>query len=297
MADSSTIATAQQMPTWYDSLSKNYADVMAGGLENISGLNWYSDPLVQGFDPLQTGAINAAGTAGGAWQPQTTAAGNTLGTAQNQVTAASNFDPNQTAQFINPYLQGAQQSTINASNKNLFENIMPRINSTFAGAGQFGSSRNADFMNRGIDNQQRMLTDAIGNLNYGAQTDAFKNQLGWGQLGTQGSQVMGGLAQLQQALGKGTSEMQWNDLSKQFGFGQAQQDLGQRELDASYTDWQNQLKTPIDLITKLMGPLSQMAQPYAGNKVQVTAPNSAETGTLEQIIAAILAGRGAGAGS
>lgn len=291
-----SVSTSQATPTWYDQLSKSFADTLAGGVNNVGGLNanWYSDPLVQGLDPLQQNAITAAGTFGGTWQPGLNAAGTTTANAVTQAQDASTFDPTKTTQFMNPYLQGAQTATINASNKNLFQDVMPKINSTFAGTGQFGSTRNADFMNKAIDNQQRTLTDSIGNLNYGAQTEAFKNQLGWGQLGTQGAQVMGGLGNYQMNQGNATAENTWNDLLKQLGIGGIDQAQGQKELDASYNDWQKQLTLPMELMKTMSSILPNMTQLYNGNTTQVSMPNTAQSGGLEQILAAILAGKYSG---
>lgn len=289
-----TVATSQATPTWYDQLSKSFADTLATGATNIGDLpnNWYADPLVQGLDPLQTQAINAAGTASGAWQPGLSAAGNTFDTATNQATTASNFDPASTQQFMNPYLQGAQQATVNASNQNLFNTVIPRVNSTFAGAGQFGSSRNGDFMNRAIDSQQRTLTDAVGNLNYGAQDNAFNNQLQWGQLGTQGAQVLGGLGQMQQGLGTATQTNAWEDLLKQLQIGGVQQAQGQKELDSSYGDWQNQIQFPIQQMGALGQILPRLTELYKDNKTQTAAGFGSDANTLDYILAAIMGGMG-----
>lgn len=289
-----TTSTSQATPQWYDELALNFANTLSQGVTNIGNLpnNWYSDPLTQGFNPLQTGAINAAGTAGGAWTPGLSSAGTTLNSGVNQATTASNFNPGQTQQFMNPYLQGAQTATINASNQNLFENILPKVNSTFAGQGQFGSSRNADFMNRAIDNQQSTLTDAIGTLNYGAMDNALKNQLAWGQLGTQGAQVLGGLGQVQQNLGTATATNTWDDLMKQLQIGGVQQAQGQKELDTSYQDWQTQLSTPINMMGALSQILPNISQLYKGNQTQVITPNGSESGALDYIIAAIMGAMG-----
>jgi len=345
---SGTTVTSQATPTWYDQLSKSFADTLATGVENVGRLtggtpqyitdqlqlpmylqvegqqngpeigdtfnnlrydgkgwhdptkntsNWYQGPLVQGLDPLQQGAITSAGGAANTWQPGLTAAGQTLGTAAGQAQTASNFNPANFQQFMNPYLQGAQQSTMNLSNRNLFENVIPKVNSTFAGTGQFGSSRNADFMNNAIRNQQDTLTNSLGQLNYGAASDALKNQYQWGQLGTQGAQVMGALGQAQQGLGSATADNTWTDLLKQLQIGGVGQAQGQRELDASYADWQKQLTLPMELMQAMSGQMPNIAGLYKGNQVQVNAPNTAQQGGLEQLLAVILSGYGSGSGA
>lgn len=292
----STTATVQNTPTWYDQLSQNFGNAIATGVENVGNLpsNWYSDPLVQGTNSLQRDAFTGAATADNQWGTQFGNAGNTYTGAVGQATDASNFNPADTSQWMNPYLQGAQTATINASNKNLFQSVIPQVNSTFAGTGQFGSSRNADFMNRAIDNQQRTLTDSIGNLNYGAQKDAFANQLGWGQLGTQGAQVLGGLGNYQQGLGQGTADNSWKDLMNQLQIGGVKQAQGQKELDAAYQDWQNQIQFPITQMGALSKMLPSFTDLYKGNQTQTSAGNGGSgDSNMSALIAALMGALGA----
>lgn len=290
----STTTTVQNTPTWYDQLAKSFADTLATGVENVGNLpsNWYSDPLVQGTNSLQRDAFTGAAGASGQWQPQFDSAGNTYSGGLSQVRDASNFNPADTAQWMNPYLSGAQQATINASNQNLFQSVIPKVNSTFAGTGQFGSSRNSEFMNRAIDNQQRTLTDSIGNLNYGAQKDAFANQLGWGQLGTQGAQVMGGLGNYQQSLGQATGENTWKDLMNQLQVGGVKQAQGQKELDAAYQDWQNQIQFPITQMGALSKILPAFTDLYKGNQTATSAGSGSSGSSIDTLIAALMGALG-----
>lgn len=117
---------------------------------------------------------------------------------QAGMTGAAQFDPNQQQQFMNPYIQNVVQEQARLSNQNLEENILPGINSTFTGAGQFGSTRNADFMNRAIRDQQYNLAGQQANTLMQAQNQAAQQYSDWANKGVQ-AQGQAGQMELQQA--------------------------------------------------------------------------------------------------
>ena len=98
------------------------------------------------------------------------------------------WNANQQQQFMNPYVQNVVNEQARLSNQNLFENVIPQVNSTFTGAGQFGSSRNADFMNRAVRDQQYNLQGQQGQTLFNAQQAAGNQYKDWTQMGTQASQ-------------------------------------------------------------------------------------------------------------
>lgn len=98
------------------------------------------------------------------------------------------WNPNQQQQFMNPYTQNVVNEQARLSNQNLFENVIPQVNSTFTGAGQFGSTRNADFMNRAIRDQQYTLAGQQGQTLFNAQNAANQQYKDWTQMGTQAAQ-------------------------------------------------------------------------------------------------------------
>jgi hypothetical protein len=99
------------------------------------------------------------------------------------------------------------------SNQNFNEQVVPGLNSTFAGAGQFGSTRNADFMNRAIRDQQTQLAGQQGQTLFNAQNQAGQQYKDWTQMGvnsaqqdfgnwmTQANYPLSALAQVGQAYG------------------------------------------------------------------------------------------------
>lgn len=100
----------------------------------------------------------------------------------------SQFNAANQQQFMNPYTQNVVDEQARLSNNNLFQNVLPGVNSTFAGAGQFGSTRNADFTNRAIDDQQRTLAGQQGQTLFNAQQAANQQYKDWTQMGTQAGQ-------------------------------------------------------------------------------------------------------------
>ena len=94
--------------------------------------------------------------------------------------------------YMSPYTQSVVNGLVNTSNLNLFNNIIPNLNSSFIGSGQFGSTRNADVLMQGINQNQTALNAQVaqtlqqGYQNAGQQFTADQGQKIAGQtLGAQ----------------------------------------------------------------------------------------------------------------
>lgn len=98
------------------------------------------------------------------------------------------YNPSQQSQFMNPYTQGAANEMMRLSNQNLNENVIPGLNSTFTGAGQFGSSRNSDFMNRAVRDNQQSINGNLANMYKGAYDTANTQYKDWTQMGLNAGQ-------------------------------------------------------------------------------------------------------------
>jgi hypothetical protein len=107
---------------------------------------------------------------------------------QGPLGQVAQYDPNQQQNFMNPYTQGAAQEVTRLSNQNLTENVLPQVNSTFTGAGQFGSSRNADFTNRAIRDNQTSLNGALSTMFMKANDTANTQYKDWTQQGINAGQ-------------------------------------------------------------------------------------------------------------
>lgn len=175
--------------------------------------------------------IQAAQAALGSAQPYL------MNAAQNY-SQGSQYDANELQKYLNPYIQNAAQTLTTQSNRNLEENILPGVNSTFAGNGQFGSSRNADFTNRAIRDQQQNLTNSLGQLNYGAYQTANQNYSDWANKRMQAGTGMAGLGgqELQAGQAYGSLAGQQADLAKsqaQLALQNAGVDMSQAGVSAS----------------------------------------------------------------
>ena len=263
-------ATQYIYPNYWEPLTQNASNYAAGLPQQIMGTynNWYDQPLAAGPAP-NTQQANTMAAQPSQWTPQIQQASQTLQAGfQPTQTAASSmyqqgstYDPSQLGQFLNPYIQDAAQATTNASNRNLMENILPNVNSTFTGAGQFGSMRNADFSNRAIRDQQKTLTDSLGNLNYGAYTTANQLYSDWANKGLQAAQGMSNLGQnqinfanAQGSLAGAGANLDQQQLTNLMTTGKSMQDLQQTAYDKNYADWTARQNYPV----QQMGGLSQI---------------------------------------
>lgn len=234
--------------------------------------NWYNQPLSTGTTPMQQQTWD---TAMANPQQQWLAP---LQQASSMYQQGANFDPNQLQQHLNPYLQDANQATMNLSNQNLFQNILPGVNSTFAGTGQFGSSRNADFTNRAIQNQQQTLSNTLANANLQGWNQANQDYLNWAKMGQSAASGLQGVA------GAG-SAIDQTGLTNMFTASQAQQAQEQATLDKSYQDYLTRQQYPLTAA----GALSQAA----GNIGKVQQPNVnvpvSQPDNVSRVLAAIQA--------
>lgn len=234
-------------PDWYNQYLQNVAstgntftaDKNTPGSIAYNTNNWYSAPLTGDWNTsLQQGTAGAQ--AGGA-------PGGYLTQAGNAITGAATYDPTKLNQFLNPYTKDAAAATTNLSNKNLFENVLPGVNSTFTGAGQFGSSRNADFENRAIRDQQQTLTNSLGTLNYGAVNNAQAAMSDWANKGI--------------TAGMDTAQLGTQNLANLNTAGKGYLDWQNAGLGANYQDYLKQLDYP----TQAMGALTQLTGALKGS--------------------------------
>jgi hypothetical protein len=147
-----------QQPEYYSSTGSQFA----GGVQDLLGQNGYINDIANNWYDTTPG--------------------------QGALGQFAQYDPNKQQQFMNPYTQNVVNANTQQSNQNLFENVIPQLNSTFTGAGQFGSSRNADFMNRAIRDQQQNLMNTNANTLMGAQNQAATQYQNWQNMGNTAAQ-------------------------------------------------------------------------------------------------------------
>ena len=146
---------------------------------------------------------------------------------QNIQYGMSGYNPNEvTNKYMSPYTTGVVNEIARLGNQNLTEKILPGVNSTFTGAGQFGSTRNADFTNNAIrDNTYNTMGQQSLALNQ-AVDNANQNYQSWHQ---------NALANAGTA-----TNLQGTGLNALNAAGQQDQNQTQQSYDLAYNDFKNQ---------------------------------------------------------
>lgn len=190
----------------------------------------YQGPRLAGFTPdqlaAQQGTRDQAGAMyGGLGQ---------MGQAYNYGMAG--YNPEEVNKYMSPYVGGVVNEIQRLGNQNLMENIIPQVNSTFTGMGQFGSTRNADFLNRAIrDNQYNTL---------GQQSQALQSAYNQAnsQYGDWANRQMGAARQFNQDYGTAMGALntlggqEQNQVQQNYGL--AYQDfINQRDYPKTQLDW------------------------------------------------------------
>ena len=159
MAVTNNSTTTQYIQPQY-STQTNAA--VAGGIQGMLGNNGYLNSTL------------------GSWYNQAPA--------QGALGSYAQYDPATMQDFMNPYVDNVVQANNLQSQQNLTENILPAVNSTFTGNGQFGSTRNADFTQQAIRDNQQTLNNANANVMMNAQNQANTAYQNWTQIGVNAGQ-------------------------------------------------------------------------------------------------------------
>lgn len=175
------------------------------------------------------------------------------GAANPYLTAGTTGFTANAADYMSPYTSGVVDEIARRGTRNLTENLLPAVNQTFTGAGQFGSSRNSDFNARAVrDANESILGQQAQALESGYKTAAdiygqdAARQLQAGQTAGQltsadaSRAVEGGLglgsltnqnALRQIQAGQTTGQLSAADLDRQMRAGEAQ--IGAVNADAN----------------------------------------------------------------
>ena len=166
----------------------------------------------------------------GSWQPAYQQAGNLYG-------QASQTMPQGIQDYMNPYTNAVVNRIGELGTRNLSEQLLPQVNSTFTGTGQFGSTRNADFTNRALrDVNENILAQQNAALNTGYQNAAQNFTTDMNRLGNLGNQFMN--------FGQSTSQLGGQDASTMMNLGNIQKAEDQQSLDLAYNQFLEQRDYP-----------------------------------------------------
>lgn len=151
--------------------------------------------------------------------------------------AAQPITASQIQSYMSPYTDQVIGGLTSASNKNLFDNVLPGIQDRFVSSGQSRSPQEAHQTNEALYNSQQALNQgiagALGQGYQGALNTALQEQ---GVQQTAGAQ-MGQLGALTQQLGAG-------DVGQLAASGQAQDTTNQANVNAALNQFYQQQQWP-----------------------------------------------------
>lgn len=301
MATEQVQNTEYLYPSTWTNLTDTAANYAAGFPEwaNQTYQNWYNQPLTTGTTPTQQNVWNQMLNPNQQWTnavggSQQVAAGAQpyFNQAGGLYQASSQYDPAKLQEFMNPYTGAAADVVTKDATRNLIENILPNVNSTFTGAGQFGSSRNAEFESRAIRDTQEGIAKALATANYGAVAPAQQAYQNWATLGQQAGAGLGGLGtqQLNYAttlanLANTGSGMTQQQLTNALTAATQEQQQQQTGLTTNYEDWLKQQQFPLTTLGALS---SGVGAQSAGTKPNVSVPVT-QPDDVTRILAAVQA--------
>lgn len=239
---------------------------MIGKTEQLAGQAYtpYTGARIADLTPLQQQATQAVQAQQGSWQPA-------MGFAQQTA-------PQQVENYMSPYIGNVVNRIGQLGARNLTENVLPQLNTTFTGAGQFGSTRNADFMNRAIrDTGESVLGQQYTALNQGYQ-DALRAYQADAQRALQA-------AETGQTLG-------YRDIGMLSEAGKQGQNLNQQALDLAYQNFLEQRdypKTQLQFLQEIIRGLPVSSETFTR---QSTMQPTATASPLQQAAAAFTGMRG-----
>lgn len=265
----------------YQQLGQNAAQGYDTAQNYLGQLQGAVNPYMAGTDVLQNAAQGYTGQIGqaaaGTQAGQATVAGALpyLQQAAQGYTAGSTYNPAQLTQFLNPYTQQAANATVSDLTRNLQEKILPDVNTTFTGAGQFGSSRNKEFESRAIRDTQEAAAKALAQANYGAYTSAQQAYSDWANKQLQAASGLGTTAGQQANIGatQGTLGTQQANIINQ----QAQNSLQNAGLD------QTQASTVANIFQNLATTQGQLTSQEVSNYLQQAGIDQTQANTVANL--------------
>lgn len=271
-ATSAAADSSSALPAWLQEYTR-------GLMAQVTGV--YAQPYQQYNGPRLTNindytqatqGMNMSQQNVGSWQPAFNQAGQNL-------TTASQTAPQGVQSYMNPYTDNVVDRIGQLGTRNLTEQLLPQVNSTFTGAGQFGSTRNADFTNRAI----RDVNDNIlGQQNQALQT-GYQNAIqNFGNDMTR----LGTLAGQQQQYGQNLSNMGQQDATTLYNLGNLQKNQDQQSYDLGYNQFLEQRDYPKSQL-EFMNSLVRGIAPTKTYTSQTPLPTSASSSISPSPLSAI----------
>ena len=238
-------SSSSALPQWYLNSGQKSANYFNNQMQQLP-TKGYQGQRVAGLSPLQQVGIGQGQNYLDQSSPLYGQGANLMNQAGQQMSNSGVWNEQEMMKHMNPYLGGALNTMATMSNRNLMENVLPGVNSTFAGAGQFGSTRNADFTNRALRDNQDSINNTGATMINSAYDQAANDYFNWGQLGTTNAQNMGALAQNMGQYGI-------TGLNTGMNLGQQDQAAQQAMLDAQKAQWTENFTFPTEVYGALSG--------------------------------------------
>jgi hypothetical protein len=265
----SASTTETVLPDWYT----NYGMQLLANQNALMNTSYqtYQGPRVAGFTPDQQAGFAATKDAAFSFQPGLDAAKSTtaglvnapggLETAQPFLDRAGQTSASQVQQYMNPYQDAVVNRIGELGARTLREQILPEISDRFIKSGQFGGSRQAEMIGRGIRDTMEGITakqaEALSTGYTGAlgaaQTDLSRvgnlagtaGTLGAGDISSRRATAaqMADMAAREQSLGlTGAGALS--------SIGDKQREMDQANLDVGYQDFLRSQGYPQEQIDK-----------------------------------------------
>jgi hypothetical protein len=242
-----TTQTALQ-PDWYQQAQRT----IAGQGASIAGQDYqnYEGPRIAALTPDQQNAQQLTRNLASGTQPDPSQMQGSINYGLSQ------FDPLEVQKYMSPYTSGVINEIQRLGNQNLTQNVMPSVNSSFVGAGQFGSDRSGKFLNQAIqDNSYNILGQQSKALQE-AETGALTQYANWHNQAIPNAQSANNLASANNAaLGQA---------------GTLQQAQDQNNLNLGYQDFQNQTQFPQQQLNWYANLMSGQNMPMANSSAGTT---------------------------
>lgn len=219
----------QSMPDWYQAYQKGV--LAKGNAIAAAPYPTFPGPRVAGMTQDQTTAFNTVRDATGAWKPALQQG------AELAATGGGGFNQADFNNWKSPYIDGVVNRIAELGGRNLTESILPGVNETFTGTGQFGSKRHGEFTNRAVRDTNESIMGQQALALQQAQDSAMGNYSTDLNRKISAGNQMGALAQQGQ-------QMNLTDAAALESAGQAQQGQAQKNYDLAYNDFTEQRDYP-----------------------------------------------------
>ena len=196
----------------------------------------YGGPRIAGFSPEQEQAFQMTEEGVGGYEPY-------LQGALEQTVGATERFPEAVDQYMDPYVEHVLGRQEDLATRTLEEEFLPRLQRTFAGAGQYGSRGGFGSMEdigvRGV----RDISEGLERQRLATLSDAYTRA---GDLFGQDLSRQLAAGRQMGALGEAAQQLGLRDVAALEAVGRQRQGLGQRSMDLAYQDFLEQRNLPFE---------------------------------------------------